>query len=99
MRTTIFYQPSATWHYDTIPQDISGFIFPNMLPKEMNPLKSRLKHKGIPETTGKESGLESSGPFEFPNLVRNKEMCKAGSPGSGAEGGAVGDSRGKNGSG
>jgi len=26
----------------------------------MNPLKSRLKHKGIPETAGEETGFESS---------------------------------------
>lgn len=65
----------------------------------MNPLKSRLKLKGIPETTGEESGSETSGQFEFPNLVKEKEMCKAESPGSEAEDGAMGDSRGKNGSG
>lgn len=85
-----------------------------MLSKEMNPLKSRLKHKGIPETTGDETGLESSplsmwrkgwgeenlaGQFEFPNLVRENQMYQAGSPGTRAEGGTVGDRRGKNGSG
>lgn len=47
MRTNILYQSGATWDYDTIPQDISGFISPNALPKEMNPLKSGRKHKGI----------------------------------------------------
>lgn len=50
--TTTVDQQVARRHYDTISQDIPGFTFPNGLPKEMNPLKSRPKCKGIPETTG-----------------------------------------------
>jgi len=44
-------------------------------------------------------GENLAGQFEFPSLVRGKQMYKAGSPGTGAEGGTVGDRRGKNGSG
>lgn len=35
------------------------FTFPNGLPEEMNPLKSRPKHKGIPKTIGEESGTRN----------------------------------------
>lgn len=59
MITTIPYQPNATWHSDTISQDIPGFTFLNGLPEEVSALKSRRKHKRIPETTGEKQGLEA----------------------------------------
>ena len=49
----IFYQLSATWHYDTIMQDISGFTFSNGLPKEINPFTSRPKQKGFKKPLGR----------------------------------------------
>lgn len=59
MTVSIFYQPSATLHCDTILRDISGFTFLNGLPEEMNPLKSRPEHKGILDTTREKSSIES----------------------------------------
>ena len=49
----------ATWHYGNILPDIPGFTFPDRLPEQMNALKPRPEHKGMPGTTGEERAWES----------------------------------------
>ena len=53
MIMAIFYQLSATWHYDAIMQDISEFTFSNGLPEEINPFMSRPKQKGFKKPLGR----------------------------------------------